>query len=72
MERAFGSMKNVRLRLLLVCHYSAQRMREPVFLCIRERLKPMLCSSGQRHRSKPHASIDFKVQARGRPALPRF
>jgi hypothetical protein len=50
-ERAFRSMKTVDLQVRPVFHYSAQRVRAHVFLCMlayyvqwhmRERLKPML------------------------------
>jgi len=50
-ERAFRSMKTVDLHVRPVFHYSAQRVRAHVFLCMlayyvewhmRERLKPML------------------------------
>jgi hypothetical protein len=50
-ERAFRSMKTVDLHVRPVFHYSAQRVRAHVFLCmlayyvewhLRERLKPML------------------------------
>jgi hypothetical protein len=66
-ERAFRSMKTVDLHVRPVFHYSAQRVRAHVFLCmlayyvewhLRERLKPMLFDD------------EFLEQAQGQRASP--
>jgi hypothetical protein len=82
-ERAFRSMKTVDLHVRPVFHYSAQRVRAHVFLCmlayylewhLRVRLKPMLfddefLQQAQAQRASPVAKAVRSEHARDKDAL---
>jgi len=85
MERAFRSMKTVDLNVWPVFHYSAQRVRAHVFLCLlayyvewhmRQRLKPMLfddesLDEASASRALPVAKAVRSEQAKAKDASKR-
>jgi hypothetical protein len=84
-ERAFRSMKTVDLHVRPVFHYSAERVRAHVFLCLlayyvewhlRERLKPMLfddefLEQANAMRPSPVAKAQRSAHARAKDASKR-